>query len=461
MELADEVYPSVVLLIRELEDERLGFGAGVVVEDGLVLTNQHVADDAVRLLAMRFRGDRTSYVEQDGGLRRYVFEHEADVLEAEMVLADPLNDLALVRIDDPTGGWAPIEVRAEPVRIGEPVFAVGHPQFNPWSLTSGRVSALPQGFIQHDAPLSPGSSGGPLLDAKGSLVGINTSKLYGRAEGVGYARPLDLARILWPGAPRGFELSRDSPEAAWRSFLSAYERGLPEARELLSTRAQKEVLRFLVADLSDSSVDVMQRVHDRLLPHGFDLHDIPREDLQQVASFWPTLQAQLADPDFDAPLEISRREALVGPLADTPSLDSILPADTDPRLRAMYEAAQAYEEAHTRPGMIGALTGGNGVRIGRVEPDGPDAAWVLLEGRSADGQRLAATARAVKEDAGWTCALYIPDALAERRPEGWPPPTLSAERLEPVSEIVEIGMMATLLLLASQGALDDVEEEEE
>lgn len=449
VELAGEVYPSVVLLIRELPSEKLGFGAGVIVEDGLILTNQHVVDPAERLFAMRYRGDRTSYIDEDGGLRRYVFEHEAELLEAEMVLADPLNDLALVRVEDPAGAWAPVAVRAEPAQIGEPVYAVGHPQFNPWSLTAGRVSALPHGFIQHDAPLSPGSSGGPLLDARGRLVGVNTRKLFGRAEGVGYARPIDLARILWRGAPRGFELAQDSPESAWRSFLSAYERGLPEARELVSPSSQRGLAAAILTWLAESpSPDVMQRVHDRLKPLGFDLHDVPKDDLEEVAVAWRSLRQEGAETEVREPLQIARRAELVGPMMKPPTAGQILPARSSQRVRELFEAAIAFEQAHASPSMLGPLADATGVRIREVRPDGLAAAWVLLEARTEAGGSRSATGRAVLQDGVWQCVLFMPEALAEERPKGWPVPLLTRESLAPAIARLEVSVLTTLIVVA-------------
>jgi hypothetical protein len=79
------------------------------------------------------------------------------------------------------------------------IFALGHPNESVWSLTSGVVSSVRAGLVQHDAALANGSSGGPLLDARGRVVSINTSKLFEPAEGIGFARPVALVRKFAAG----------------------------------------------------------------------------------------------------------------------------------------------------------------------------------------------------------------------------------------------------------------------
>ena len=141
-----------------------GIGAGVIwAKQGLVLTNHHV-------VAGR-RGPKTSVVVRDG--REF---------DAEVVKRDADLDLALLRIEG-----APDDLPAAPVgdsdalRVGQLVYAIGHPWGRLGAVTAGVVSGLgvaggPRGrarFVRSDVALAPGNSGGPLLDARGEVVGIN------------------------------------------------------------------------------------------------------------------------------------------------------------------------------------------------------------------------------------------------------------------------------------------------
>ena len=89
--------------------------------------------------------------------------------------------------------------------VGEPVIAIGNPFGLSHTVTTGVISALDRsirtedrvyhGFLQTDASINPGNSGGPLLNAEGSLIGINTA-VYNRAQGIGFAIPIDVARRI-------------------------------------------------------------------------------------------------------------------------------------------------------------------------------------------------------------------------------------------------------------------------
>jgi serine protease Do len=89
--------------------------------------------------------------------------------------------------------------------VGEPVIAIGNPFGLSNTVTTGVISALDRsirtdqrvfhGFLQTDASINPGNSGGPLLNAEGKLIGINTA-IYGNAEGIGFAIPIDVARRI-------------------------------------------------------------------------------------------------------------------------------------------------------------------------------------------------------------------------------------------------------------------------
>lgn len=173
-------------------------GSGFVVsEDGHVLTNAHVITNA---------GDGDPV---RGARRLYVEFQDLDRVPAEIVGWDLFNDVGVIRIDPKAHALAPLPLGdSARVAVGEPVAAIGSPFGNQNSLAVGVVSAtgrsipsLTSGYaigdaIQIDAPINHGNSGGPLLDARGRVIGINAqiNSTSGEAEGVGFAVPINSAR---------------------------------------------------------------------------------------------------------------------------------------------------------------------------------------------------------------------------------------------------------------------------
>ncbi len=164
--------------------------SGVVLErTGLILTNSHVA---YARQAMRVTLD------------------DGTSLPAELVGADPIFDLALIRVTPPAGAALPVARLGDSsaVRVGDEVLALGNPLGLEQTLTRGIVSSinrvlpdvprsLAESLIQTDAAINPGNSGGPLLDRCGLVVGINTATIPD-AQGIGFAVPINLARTVIP-----------------------------------------------------------------------------------------------------------------------------------------------------------------------------------------------------------------------------------------------------------------------
>ncbi len=214
-EVVARALPSVVLLVNHHCDRPVTYGAGTLIDDhGLVLTNLHVVEGAERLGAWLHEPTRTTFSPLDGGLERFLFEYQGHEIPVHRVRTDPILDLALVRIDADTSAWPTLSIREDPLRPGEPVYALGHPYQAAWSFTAGVVSALPQGHIQHDAAVNIGNSGGPLVDAEGRLAGVNTLKILGDAEGLAFARPIGLARPLLERAGPPVTLDLSDPAVA-------------------------------------------------------------------------------------------------------------------------------------------------------------------------------------------------------------------------------------------------------
>jgi S1-C subfamily serine protease len=153
------------------EPTALSGGSGVIIdaEEGIIVTNQHVIEGG-----QSFRVDLS-----DGRL-----------LDAELIGADLATDLAVLRIRP--GGLAQVEtVDSDTLRTGDLAFAVGYPLGLDQTLTMGVISGLGRSgmgdavedYIQTDAAVNSGNSGGPLLDSRGRLIGINTSILSGDFSG--------------------------------------------------------------------------------------------------------------------------------------------------------------------------------------------------------------------------------------------------------------------------------------
>jgi serine protease Do len=196
-EIYDRVSPAVVFITAtsinpySLADrvERI-VGSGFLVDAaGLILTNSHVAF-----------GRQSITVTLDDGT----------ALPAQLVGADPIFDLALLRIPMPSSGKLPVATPgdSERVRVGEEVLAIGNPMGLDQTLTRGIISginrvlpetpfSLMEPLIQTDAAINPGNSGGPLLNRCGEVIGINTA-IIPEAQGIGFAIPINLAKVVMP-----------------------------------------------------------------------------------------------------------------------------------------------------------------------------------------------------------------------------------------------------------------------
>lgn len=181
--IANRVGPSVVSVIAIVNGQQAGIGSGVVItNDGEIITNEHVVADAEEV-RIRFAGSTEPVV-------------------VDVLAADPNNDLALLRVEGAAVVPATIADPAS-IDVGDPVIAIGFALGldGGATVTAGVISAVDRtlitdegaldGLLQTDAAISSGNSGGPLVNARGEVVGINTAVATGgmstAASNVGFA----------------------------------------------------------------------------------------------------------------------------------------------------------------------------------------------------------------------------------------------------------------------------------
>tara|TARA_B100000989_G_scaffold294548_1_gene273865 strand:+ start:1985 stop:2998 length:1014 start_codon:yes stop_codon:yes gene_type:complete len=180
VEVAKKIFPSTVLIV--MEDNQgiiLGYGSGFLVKENIVVTNHHVIN-----------GAKSGYVK---------FINEDEIYEIEGVLAHNENrDLAVLQISF-SGKSNYITYATSPPEIGEEIFALGNPMGLEGTFSDGIVSGIRNyedaTLFQITAPISPGNSGGPVVNSNSQLIGVATSYLTG-GQNLNFAVPYSYVKEI-------------------------------------------------------------------------------------------------------------------------------------------------------------------------------------------------------------------------------------------------------------------------
>lgn len=376
---------------------RRGAGSGFIIDaDGSILTNNHVVEGAERILVKLSDGRS---------------------LRARIVGADPDTDIALLKVDGQTRlPVAPLGDSSR-LRMGEWVCAIGNPLGYEHSVTVGVVSYIGRklfdssldNYIQTDAAINFGNSGGPLINARGEVIGINAA-ISSRASNIGFAVPIDGARAILPQLRAQGRVSRGYVGVTLRDLDVDLQRSLHIP---VSSGA-------VVQDVTDGSPGERAGLRPYDVIVAFDGAAITSDDelIHAISSRPPGATAQMRvvrdDREFTVTVKLVERPGREGDARrDVPPTPTGEPARRDNLLGLTVRDldAAAFNRLRLPPETRGVL-------IARVDPLGPASDADLQRGTvlmeinrkpiltMADYTRLAA---AIRPGDVVTVYVYAPD----------------------------------------------------
>jgi serine protease Do len=258
---------------REREGPRKGAGTGFVIDaDGFILTNHHVIEGADRII-VRLTDGRS--------------------LRAARVGSDPDTDIALIKVD--AAGPLPFAAlgNSDTLRVGEWVVAIGNPLAYEHTVTVGVVSFVGRklfdqsldNYIQTDAAINFGNSGGPLINARGEVIGINAA-ISSRASNIGFAVPINQASAILPQLREKGRVSRGYIGVALKDVDADLQRSL----------GLKQTHGALVQDVTDGSPGARAGVRTYDLVTAVDGKPVVNNDslIREIAARQPGSVATLS-----------------------------------------------------------------------------------------------------------------------------------------------------------------------
>jgi S1-C subfamily serine protease len=277
---AERVSPSIVNIEAHHNERRGGAGSGFVfTPDGFILTNSHVIHGANRIDITLADGQK---------------------LQADKVGDDPDTDLAVVRVTAPNLTPAVLG-DSQGVRVGQLVIAIGNPYGFQATVTTGVVSALGRSLrsksgrlidnvIQTDAALNPGNSGGPLVNSRGEVIGVNTAVIL-PAQGICFATAVNTAKFV------AARLIKDGHIR--RGYLGVAGQNVPLHRRLVRAHNLLVNSGILIISVEPASAGARSGLRDGDIIIGFGGHPVSDID---------ALHRLLADhpPERQASIELLR-----------------------------------------------------------------------------------------------------------------------------------------------------------
>ncbi len=276
--VVEKVSPAVIGIQPRGNQQRGGSGSGfLITPNGYALTNSHVVHGREIVLSRTTDGDR---------------------LDAEVIGDDPATDLALIRLaarDLPAAALGD----SDTLRVGQLVIAIGDPLGLHSTVSAGVIGALGRSMrgqegrlidniVQHSAPLNPGTSGGPLVDSHGRVIGINTA-IIALAQGLGFAIPANTAKWVVGELISHGRVRR--PYLGITATVILIPRHRVRELDLLSDRAVEVVATEPGGPASAGGIfpgDLIVAVNDRIVTSVDDLHRL-LTDLQNQQALTLTI----------------------------------------------------------------------------------------------------------------------------------------------------------------------------
>ena len=326
---------------------RRGAGTGFLIDAaGYILTNHHVVADSTRI-SVRLTDGRT--------------------LRAERIGSDPDTDIALIKVESPRPLPHATLGDSDTLRVGEWVLAIGNPLAYEHTVTVGVVSFIGRKlfnssldrYIQTDAAINFGNSGGPLINARGEVIGINAA-ISSRASNIGFAVPINQATAILPQLREVGHVSR--------GFIGVAPKKIdPDLQRSLGLRTASGAL---VQDVTPGSPGARAglRVYDVIV--AVDGRAVAADDelIQLIASRKPgtvaTLQIVRDGRSLTIPVKLAER-----PLREQAEREPVEGARPAPRIQG---AALGLWVRDLDAELAARLPAGKrGVVVSRVDPDGP------------------------------------------------------------------------------------------